>query len=180
MNGDGRDDLVGSWIGQGVYYRNSATGAWVLIGTPATMIATGDLDTDGTDDLLGVWPSQSGSWVKYSFSNEWDQLSTTPADISVGVMRGGTNSWLASMTEEFELLSAPEGGTGKGPGFVDNYMDLRDCGPGGKNFRFQSQKNTVPRQKLGIFQKYPGPGQFGFTFTYQKNTVPKQKIEKKK
>ena len=46
MNGDGRDDLLGTWDGQGVYYRDSATGTWVKMASPATLITTGDIDGD--------------------------------------------------------------------------------------------------------------------------------------
>ena len=51
MNGDGRAELLGSWTGQGVYWRNNATGAWTQLGTPATKITAGDLDGDGIADL---------------------------------------------------------------------------------------------------------------------------------
>ena len=61
-----KDDLLGTWDGQGVYYRDSDTGAWVSLASPATMITSGDLDGDGTDDQIGIWPSQGGVWVKYS------------------------------------------------------------------------------------------------------------------
>jgi len=61
-----KDDFLGTWTGQGVYYRNSDTGQWVKMALPATQIAAGDIDGDGTDDLLGIWPSQGGVWVKYS------------------------------------------------------------------------------------------------------------------
>ena len=59
-------DLVGTWDGQGVYFRNSDTGAWVQMASPASMVTCGDLDDDGTDDLIGIWPGQGGVWVKYS------------------------------------------------------------------------------------------------------------------
>jgi len=47
---DGRaykEDLLGTWIGQGVYYRNSDTGSWVKMASPATKITAGDIDTHG-------------------------------------------------------------------------------------------------------------------------------------
>jgi len=65
------DDLLGTWDEQGVYYRNSDTGAWVKMATPATQVAAGDIDGDGTDDLIGIWPGQGGVWVKYSSSGSW-------------------------------------------------------------------------------------------------------------
>ncbi len=81
-------DLVGTWDGQGVYYRNSGTGGWVKLASPATMIACGDLDGDGIDDLLGLWPAQGGIWVKYSGSGLWARLSSTAVHIAAGDMNG--------------------------------------------------------------------------------------------
>ena len=83
-----KDDLLGSWAGQGVYYRNSDTGAWVKLSSPATKIAAGDLDDDGIDDLIGIWPAQGGVWVKYSKTSAWAKLSTTADWISAGDMNG--------------------------------------------------------------------------------------------
>ena len=83
-----KDDLVGTWDGQGVYYRNSDTGAWVPMASPATMITTGDIDNDGTDDLIGIWPSQGGVWVKYYATGEWVNLSSTAVYITIGDMNG--------------------------------------------------------------------------------------------
>jgi hypothetical protein len=88
MNGDGRKDLLGTWDGQGVYYKDSIGGAWVLMATPATLIAAGDLDGDGTDDLIGIWPGQAGVWVKYSMTGTWSYIGSTPRDITVGDMNG--------------------------------------------------------------------------------------------
>ncbi len=50
----GAEDLLATWDGQGVYYRNSETGAWVKLASPATMIACGDMDEDGIDDIIGL------------------------------------------------------------------------------------------------------------------------------
>jgi hypothetical protein len=88
MNGDGRDDLIGSWPEQGVYYRNSDTGDWIKLGKPASKIATGDLDYDSIDDLIGIWPSQEGVWIKYSKSGNWGLLSSTADWIGAGDMNG--------------------------------------------------------------------------------------------
>jgi len=83
-----KDDLLATWDGQGVYYRNSDTGAWVKLATPATLIANGDLDDDGIDDVIGIWPTQGGVWVKYSASGSWAQLSSTARHIACGDMNG--------------------------------------------------------------------------------------------
>ena len=52
-----KDDILGTWDGSGVWYRNSETGSWVKMSTPADLVAAGDLDGDSTDDLIGVWSS---------------------------------------------------------------------------------------------------------------------------
>ncbi|MBP1659367.1 MAG: peptidase gingipain, partial [Candidatus Aminicenantes bacterium] len=83
-----KDDLVGTWDGQGVYYRDSDTGTWVAMASPATMITTGDIDADGTDDLIGIWPSQGGVWIKYYATGEWVNLSSTAVYITTGDMNG--------------------------------------------------------------------------------------------
>jgi len=88
MNGDGRVDLLGTWDGQGVFYRDSISGLWVQMATPATLITAGDLDGDGKADLIGVWPSQAGVWVKYSQTGNWSYLGSSPRDLAVGDMNG--------------------------------------------------------------------------------------------
>jgi Cohesin domain len=83
-----KEDLLATWDGQGVYYRNSDTGGWVKLASPATQVTTGDLDCDGIDDIIGVWPSQGGVWAKLS-TDGWVRLSsTTPRDIAAGDMDG--------------------------------------------------------------------------------------------
>jgi len=83
-----KDDFLGTWDGQGVYYRNSDTGAWVKMASPATLITAGDLGGDGVDDLIGIWPSQGGVWVKSSTNGAWTKLSTTAEHIASGDMNG--------------------------------------------------------------------------------------------
>jgi hypothetical protein len=83
-----KEDLVGTWTGQGVYSRNSNNGAWVKLSSPADLIAAGDLDGDGTDDLIGIWPSQGGVWVKYSQTGTWTKLASTALSISAGDING--------------------------------------------------------------------------------------------
>jgi len=81
-------DFLGTWDGQGVYYRNSITAAWVKMASPATLITAGDLGGDGVDDLIGIWPSQGGVWVKSSTNGAWTKLSTTAEHIASGDMNG--------------------------------------------------------------------------------------------
>ena len=87
-----RDDLIGTWDGQGVYFKNSDTGAWTILGSPANLVACGDLDGDGLDDLIGIWPGQGGVWVKYSKTGAWALLSSTARDIAAGNMNGDSRA----------------------------------------------------------------------------------------
>ena len=52
------------------------------------MITCGDLDNDGTDDLIGIWAGQGGVWVKYSSSGGWEFIGSTPSYIGAGDMNG--------------------------------------------------------------------------------------------
>jgi hypothetical protein len=81
-------DFAGTWDGQGVYFRNSETGKYVKLATPADLIAAGDLDGDGKADLIGIWPTQGGVWVRYSKTGAWAKLSSTARHIASGDMNG--------------------------------------------------------------------------------------------
>ncbi len=83
-----KDDLVGTWSGQGAYYRNSDTTDWVSIASPADLIAAGDLDGDGVDDLIGIWPGQGGVWMKHSSDGQWALLSSPARSIAAGDLSG--------------------------------------------------------------------------------------------
>jgi hypothetical protein len=82
-----RKDLVGSWTGQGVYCRSSASGSWMKLASPASKVVCGDFDNDHLDDLVGIWPTQGGVWVKYS-GGAWSKISTTADWIAAGDMNG--------------------------------------------------------------------------------------------
>jgi hypothetical protein len=88
INGDGRKDFIGTWSGFGVYYRDSVSGIWYKITSPAQKITAGDLDGDGADDLIGIWPDSEGTWVRFSGST-WAKIDAANADwIGVGDMNG--------------------------------------------------------------------------------------------
>jgi len=70
------------------FWRNNTTGLWTQLATPATKVVAGDLDGDGIDDLIGIWPSQGGVWVKYSKTGSWALLSSTADWIAAGDMNG--------------------------------------------------------------------------------------------
>jgi len=81
-----RDYAACTLDSQGVYYRDSYTGTWAKMGTPAIELALGDISRGGKDDLLGVWTS--GTWVKYTSSGTWAKLGTPALDIAAGDMDG--------------------------------------------------------------------------------------------
>jgi hypothetical protein len=168
MNGDQRDDLIGTWDGQGVYYRESRCSFWIKMAAPAEQVAIGDLDADGIADLIGSWPAQGGVWVKYSKTGMWSKLSTTAKDIAAGVMRGGV--WGLGRFG-FVKLQGPFGGYAHGPESLSRYQDLSLEGPGGWRFAAQEEKNLIPVGS-GNALTIPGPGEPGFRCVEQKNLFP--------
>jgi hypothetical protein len=65
------------------WYRNSATGAWTKITTPAEQLAAGDIDGDGRDDLIGIW--SNSVYVCYGATGKWQLISTSkPRWITTG------------------------------------------------------------------------------------------------
>ena len=160
MNGDGREDLLGNWVGQGVYYRDSLTGSWVLMASEATMITSGDLDGDGIDDLLGIWPSQGGVWVKYSATGGWKLLSSTAQYITTGKMRpeGSSTAPKAALG-----LPLPMGGVATGPDPSVKRTDESASGPGGWRFVWLQEKNLIPQEEPSArLTRIPGPGEAMF------------------
>jgi hypothetical protein len=81
-----KDDLLGSWDGQGVHFRNSETAAWTCLISPADVVAYGDLYGDGADDLIGIWSGQA--WVKNSADGSWSYLAYATRDVAAGDMNG--------------------------------------------------------------------------------------------
>ena len=93
-----------TWDGQGVYYRNSMNGAWVKMATPADQVTCGDLDADGKADLIGIWPTQGGVWVKYSETGSWAKLSS-----SAKRYRGGEDEGRDGRIDAISGLVRPHG-----------------------------------------------------------------------
>jgi hypothetical protein len=147
-------------------------GRWVKISTPGEQVTTGDLDGDGTDDLIGLWTSQGGIWVKYSKTGAWSKLSPPANDIAAGLMRGGVRG--AGWMDRFVELQGPISGNASGPGGLSRYKDLGSEGPGGWRFAAQKQKNLIPQESLAATARKVGPGEPGFNCTEQENPVPEQ------
>jgi len=167
-------------VGQGVFYRDSMTGAWIKMASEATQVTCGDLDADGAADLIGIWPGQGGVWVKYSTGGAWARLSSTARDISAGVMRlaGGAGMGAA----DAPALTEPIGGIAEGPDLRGAKTDLSDMAPNGARFSPREQKNLEPRASargrglVGV----PGPGQPGFkAVRQQSNLVPEERLPAK-
>ena len=130
------------------------------------------LDGDAKTDLIGIWPSQGGVWVKYSKTGAWAQLSTTARHIAAGLMQGGAGGSMA-------LLAEPLGSVAEGPGNLD-YQDMAAVGPGDWQFQCQEEKNlTLQDQDVeSALNRIPGPGEYGFQCLEQKNLVPGSGIKK--
>jgi hypothetical protein len=83
-----KDNLLGTWDGQGVYCRNSDSGLWTILATAADLIACGDLGGDGVDDLFGIWSGQAGVWKRDSAAGVWTFLGSSARHIGAGDMNG--------------------------------------------------------------------------------------------
>jgi hypothetical protein len=82
------EDFLGTWDGSGVYYRNFGKASWVKLGPPGELVAAGDLDGDGTDDILWC-KTGDGVWVKQSSTKSWTKQCAAPAvDMTSGDMNG--------------------------------------------------------------------------------------------
>jgi len=139
-------------------------------------VTAGDLDEDGTDDLIGLWASQGGIWVKYSKTASWSKLSSPARDIAAGEMRGGI--WGAKRFGFIEL-QGPVGGYAEGPGSRSTHQDFSAEGPGGRRFAAQEAKNLTPPATADALL-IPGPGEPGFRCAVQKNLMPQETTETKR
>lgn len=75
INGGGKDDFIWSDNTQenrGVWVRYSEGDTVQLHAEPAEMIAAGDINADGNDDLVGRWVKY-GIWVRYG-GNNWQKI----------------------------------------------------------------------------------------------------------
>ena len=187
MNGDRRDDLLGTWDGQGVFYRDSITSAWVKMASPATLITTGDVDGDRTDDLIGIWPTQGGVWVKYSGTGAWELLGATARGISTGRMRPATEPeaegaeamGVKPAAGAIAELTLPIGGVGLGPETAAKRTDLSADGPGGARFVYLEDRNLEPKEEeLARPARVPGPGEPGAKWVEQENLFPQETSKK--
>jgi hypothetical protein len=91
LNGDGIDEIIGSWKNDGAYYRDSGTGKWIKITTPARKLAVGNITGSTRDDLIGVW--DAGLFVRNSITAAWQRIDTSiPIWIAAGDMTGDKRS----------------------------------------------------------------------------------------
>jgi subtilisin family serine protease len=108
----GKDDLGGTWDGQGVYFRSSDTGTWTPLASPADMIAGGDLGGDGKADLIGIWPGQAGVWMRDSSDGAWTHIGSSARHIDAGDMNGdGRDDFLGTWDGQGVFFKDSVGGT---------------------------------------------------------------------
>ena len=141
--------------------------------TPASKIVTGDLDGDGLDDLIGIWPLQGGVWIKYSSSGIWERLASTADWIAAGKMRDIDN------TSIIASIQTPKRIDTEGPGNMRQYEDISNEGPGGCYFVYEEEKNLTPKETISRMNTIPSPGEVGFQYVEEKNLVPWEQSKKK-
>jgi hypothetical protein len=61
MAGDGRSALVGTWDGDGVYYRDFAKSTWFKMATSGSQVVAGDLAAMARMILSGSGRIKAGS-----------------------------------------------------------------------------------------------------------------------
>lgn len=163
MNGDGRTDFLGSWPEAGVYFRDSRSGTWVQITSPATQITAGDLDGDGKDDLIGVWPgdprimarlSHDGTWLQLDSGLRLQGLTRDKIGSEINTMVGGQKPLItlhsggrvgySPLFGYYEDLSINAPQLDRVPDRIDGEMDI-------KKIDEERQRRIVP-----------GPGEAGF------------------
>jgi hypothetical protein len=84
MDGDGKADLVGIFLGSGLWVKYSATGQWQFISSSPSWITVGDFTGDGRADLVGIWGS--AVWLRDSATGSWSAL--TYADSATMIAAG--------------------------------------------------------------------------------------------
>jgi hypothetical protein len=90
INGDGKYDFIGSWSDIGLWCRDSEIQTWSQLSKkiPEKLVA-GDLDTDGKDDFLAIFPTEI--WIRYSGNGSWAKQAINRIDLitlTVGDLNG--------------------------------------------------------------------------------------------
>jgi hypothetical protein len=148
-----RTDLLGSWT-SGVYSRNTSTGEWTYLTTSASQIAAGDLDADGIDDVVGVWPS-SGIWVKYSSTGNWEYLTSAPSWIAVGDTNGDHKAEILGLWDSAIWSRDGESGAWNNLTSGASQIALGDMDGDGK-------ADLVGVWSTGVWAKYSSTGQWKY------------------
>ncbi len=169
MNGDGREELLATYDGQGILCRDSLTGNWTMIATAATQVTSGDLDGDNMDDLIGIWPSQSGVWSRNSKTGFRALLSSSATDIVAGRMR----AFGAAGAMDSLALKGPFGSFVFEPTAGSRHFDFSHQAPGGSSFVKRVKANLTPKASpASTLPSVPGPGEAGFRPRDLKNLRP--------
>jgi hypothetical protein len=157
----------------------------VKLASQADLVACGDIDGDRIEDLIGIWPTQGGVWVKHSETGAWARLSSTACHIAAGKMRAegaspqATGTEAATMATEQAVieLPLPMGGNEFGPAGARRGHDLSSRGPGGAKFVYTEDNGQVPmetRDEEIARILSPGPGEPGFSWVEQENSFPQE------
>jgi hypothetical protein len=98
------------------FFDRTSTGTWSKITTPAMQLTAGDIDNDGRNDLIGIWPD--GVWVRYGATGKWQKISSSkPTWITTG---------RPADTAQSQASVNPSAAAG------ENLVDLSATSPGGQ------------------------------------------------
>jgi hypothetical protein len=97
VDGDGVDDLIGTWSSSGLWVLSSSTGKWTQLSKSLpTWITAGDLNNDGKDDVVGSWAGDA-MYYRNSANGSWVKVGAPATQMAVGDISGNGRDELLAL-----------------------------------------------------------------------------------